>query len=108
MPNSISAAQVKTILFACEAGMGSSVMSVNALKKKLKAAAIADIQVVHVPAREIPASAQVVVVHQGLADVARKKAPQAVVLTFKAFLNDPVFDKLVQALADKTEIVASA
>jgi hypothetical protein len=31
-----------------------------------------------------------------------------VVLTFKAFLNDPVFDKLVQSLVAKSEITASA
>jgi mannitol-specific phosphotransferase system IIBC component len=108
MPNSISASEVKTIVFACEAGMGSSVMSVNSLKKKLKAAQVADIKVVHLPAREIPPDAQIVLVHQGLADVARTKAPHAVVLTFKAFLNDPVFDKLVQSLVAKSEITASA
>ena len=55
MSQSISAAEVKTIIFACEAGMGSSLMSVNSLKKKLKAAQITDVTVVHKPAREIPA-----------------------------------------------------
>jgi mannitol PTS system EIICBA or EIICB component len=107
MTQSISAAQVKTIIFACEAGMGSSLMSVNALKKKLKAAQIADVVVVHKPARDIPADAQVVVVHKGLAKTARAKAPQAVVLAFNHFLNDPLFDKLVKALVDKTDIVAT-
>ena len=43
MPQTISAAQVKTIILACEAGMGSSLMSVNSLKKKLKAAQITDV-----------------------------------------------------------------
>jgi len=108
MPLSIPAANIKTIIFACEAGMGSSLMSVNSLKKKLKAASVADISVVHMPAREIPPSAQVVVVHKSLADVARSKAPNAVVVTFKTFLNDPVFDQLVKSLADKTEVVATA
>lgn len=107
MAQSVSGAVVTTIIFACEAGMGSSLMSVNALKKKLKAAQVGTVTVVHKPAREIPADAQVVVVHKGLAEVARSKAPQAVVLTFNHFLNDPVFDKLVQALAEKAEIVAS-
>ena len=54
MSKSISAAQVKTVIFACEAGMGSSLMSVNSLKKKLKAAQIADVNVVHKPVREVP------------------------------------------------------
>ena len=84
--------------------MGSSLMSVNSLKKKLKAAQITDVVVVHKPAREIPADAQVVVVHKGLAKTARAKAPNAVVLAFNHFLNDPVFDKLVKSLVEKTEI----
>ena len=107
MPQSIAAAQVRTIVFACEAGMGSSLMSVNALKKKLKAAQIADIVVVHKPVREIPADAQVVVVHKGLVKAAQAKAPNAVVLAFNHFLNDPIFDRLVKALADKAEIAAT-
>ena len=107
MAKSISAEKVDTIIFACEAGMGSSLMSVNSLKKKLKAANISDVTVVHKPAREIPADAQVVVVHKGLAKTARNKAPQAVVLAFNHFLNDPLFDKLIKSLVDKTDIVTT-
>ncbi|NLG96121.1 MAG: PTS lactose transporter subunit IIB [Chloroflexi bacterium] len=107
MAPTISASQVKTIIFACEAGMGSSLMSVNALKKKLKAANVMGVTVVHKPAREIPADAQLVVVHKGLAKMARSKAPGAVVLAFNHFLNDPVFDKLVKALAEKSDITAT-
>jgi mannitol-specific phosphotransferase system IIBC component len=108
MAQSVAASQVRTIIFACEAGMGSSLMSVNALKKKLKAANISSITVQHTPARAIPADANVVVVHKGLAKVARAQAPQAVVVTFNHFFNDPVFDKLVKAIVDDSEIVASA
>jgi mannitol-specific phosphotransferase system IIBC component len=107
MLQSIPSDQIKTIIFACEAGMGSSLMSVNSLKKKLKAAGVAGISVVHLPAREIPADAQLVVIHKNLADVARSKAPNAVVVTFKTFLNDPVFDQLVKSLVDHSEVVAS-
>lgn len=107
MTRSIPGDSVKTIILACEAGMGSSLMSVNSLKKKLKAAQIADVTVLHKPAREIPADAQVVVVHKGLAKVAASKAPNAVVIAFNHFLNDPAFDKLVKAIADKSEIVGS-
>ncbi|MBI5951473.1 MAG: hypothetical protein HY865_07430 [Chloroflexi bacterium] len=107
MSQSISAAQVKTIIFACEAGMGSSLMGVNSLKKKLKAAQVADVVVVHKPAREIPVDAQVVVVHKGLAKTVRAKAPNAVILAFNHFLNDPIFDKLVKSLVEKTEIAST-
>lgn len=107
MAQSIAASEVNTIIFACEAGMGSSLMSVNALKKKLKKAKVDRVTVVHKPARAIPDSAQVVVVHKGLAKVARAKAPNAVVVTFNHFLNDPVFDSLVNAFVENSEISAS-
>ncbi len=107
MSKSIPAVSVKTIVLACEAGMGSSLMSVNSLKKKLKAAQIADVTVVHKPAREIPADAQVIVVHKGLAKTAASKAPNAVVIAFNHFLNDPAFDNLVKAFVDKTDIVGT-
>ena len=100
MAASIASGQVTTIVVACEAGMGSSVMSVNALKKKLKAANLdTRVKVLHKPARDVAADAQVVVVHRGLADVVRKRAPGAVVIAFEHFLKDPAFDTLVQSLA---------
>ena len=43
--------------------------------------------------------------YAGLADFARKQAPNAVVITFSQFLNDPIFDRLVQALKSGDEIV---
>lgn len=107
MAQSLPAAQVHSIIIACEAGMGSSLMTVNALKKKLKAAKVEGVTVTHQPARAIGSDAEVVVVHKGLARVARSKAPNAVVVTFNHFINDPVFDQLVRAFTDKTDIVAS-
>lgn len=106
MAQSVSASEVNTIVLACEAGMGSSLMSVNALKKKLKKAKV-NVKVMHKPARAIPQDADIVVVHKGLANVARNKAPNAVVVTFSHFLNDPAFDYIVNTLADGGEISAS-
>jgi mannitol-specific phosphotransferase system IIBC component len=105
--NSILASEINTIILACEAGMGSSLMSVNALKKKIKKANVQGVKVIHKPARGIPADAKLIIVHKGLANVVRNKAPQAVVVTFNHFFNDPAFDKLVQAFVDGGEIVAS-
>ena len=97
MATSIPAANVDTIIFACEAGIGSSIMGVNALKKKLKQANL-NINVIHKPVRAVPADAKVVMAHKGLANFARQQAPNAVVIAFSQFLNDPVFDKVVQTL----------
>lgn len=107
MAQSIAASNVNTIVLACEAGMGSSLMSVNSLKKKLKKAKVEHVKVLHKPARAIPEDAQVVMVHKGLANVARSKAPNAVVVTFSQFLNDPAFDYVVNTLVAGGDIAAS-
>lgn len=107
MSKSIQSSDVKQIIFACEAGMGSSLMSVNSLKKKFKKAGVDGITVVHMPARGIPEDAQVVVVHEGLVKVAISKAPNAVVIKFKHFLNDPIFEKLVASFADGVEVASN-
>ncbi len=104
MSASIPAVQIDLIIVACEAGMGSSLMSVNALKKKLKAANV-QVEVVHKPVRAVPADARLVVVHKGLADAVRKHAPRAVVIAFNHFLNDPAFDQLVKEMAAKGDVL---
>ena len=89
---------------ACEAGMGSSLMVVNTIKKKLRKAKVSGVKVVHKPARAVPADAKLIVVHNQLANVVRSKAPDAVIVTFSFFMNDPAFDTLVQAFVDDGEI----
>lgn len=103
MAKSVAAADVKKIVIACEAGMGSSVMVTNQLKKKVKKANL-DVKVAHTPARSIPKDAQIVVVHKGLANMVREKAPWAVVLPFDNFMKIPAFDQIVTALQNNTDI----
>ncbi len=104
MPKSILPSEIKTIIFACEAGIGSSLMSVNALKKKLKAANITNLNVVHSATANIPNSATFIVCHNGIKKSVQAKAPNAVVVGFNLFFNDPVFDKIVKAIVTNTEI----
>ena len=89
--------EVRRIVFACEAGMGSSLIGANQLKKRVKDAGL-EIQVIHSPVNQIPPNADVVLAHEGLAERARKAAPNAVVLPFKNFLNNPAADFLIRRL----------
>src|SRR5512132_1367966 len=105
MPKSIKASDISTIFFVCEAGIGSSLMSVNAMKKKLKQAKIDNVTVIHSASSRLPANAQFVVCHKGMSKLVRTRAPEAVVVGFNFFFNDPVFDKIVKALTENAEIV---
>ncbi|MGB1249370.1 MAG: PTS lactose transporter subunit IIB [Candidatus Promineifilaceae bacterium] len=107
MTQSIAASDVSTIILACEAGMGSSLMVVSQIKRKLKKAKISGVKVMHKPARSVPSNAKLVLVHGSLAKVVRAKAPDAVIVTFKMFLNDPAFKRVVDAFINDGEIVGS-
>ena len=91
------AADVRLVVFACEAGMGSSLIGANQLKKRLKDAGLS-VNVIHSPVNEIPADTDVVIAHEGLSERARAAAPQAVVLSFRNFLANAASDLLVKRL----------
>jgi len=93
----INGSDVTNVVIACDAGMGSSVMVASTMKKKLKKY---DVDVVHTPVNEIPADAQVVLCHAGLADRARRVNPDAVVVPFQIFMGDPAFAKVENAIKD--------
>jgi mannitol PTS system EIICBA or EIICB component len=99
------AADVHLVAFVCEAGMGSSLIGANQLKKRL-AGLRGDIKVVHSPVNQIPKETDIVVAHEGLAERARKVAPGAVVLTFKNFMNNTASDRLVKSLQAGEDISA--
>ncbi len=94
----VNLAEVKEIVFACDAGMGSSAMGASVLQKKLKEAGIEDIRVGHASVSEVPASAGVVVCHKDLAERAKKSAPNAKLVTITNFMAAPEYGQLVEEI----------
>ena len=86
------------IVFACDAGMGSSAMGAAVLQKKLEAAGLGNIKVSHYSVSEVPAGIQFVVCHQDLVERARKSAPGARIVTISNFMNAPQYDQIVQEI----------
>ncbi len=101
-----AANEVQLIVFACEAGMGSSLMGANQLKKMVKKAKL-DISVVHVPVGQLKDDADVVVVHKGLAEQAQAMVPSAIIVPFTFFMNDPAVKKLVAELSAGNPLVSA-
>ena len=88
------------IVFACDAGMGSSAMGAAVLQKKLEAAGLGNIKVSHYSVSEVPAGIKYVVCHQDLVERARKSAPSAKIVTITNFMNAPQYDMIVQEILD--------
>ena len=94
---SITKGSVTEIIFACDAGMGSSAMGATTLKKALDKAGL-NIKVIHKAVNEIPSDAKVVVTHEGLTERAKAQAPNAMHYSIKNFLNPAEYEQLVNSL----------
>lgn len=99
---SIVPSAVKKIIFACDAGMGSSAMGATKFRNRLKNVR-PEIIVKNTSVDHIPADCDVAVVQTTLADRARKSAPQAKLITIGNFLADPSLDALYEQLAAEIE-----
>ncbi|MBX4261465.1 PTS mannitol transporter subunit IICBA [Clostridium estertheticum] len=81
------------VIFACDAGMGSSAMGATTLRTKFKRAGY-NIEVVNCAIEAIPKDAQIVVTHETLTARAKSVAPNAEHISVKDFLNNPAFEIL--------------
>ncbi|WP_031409081.1 PTS mannitol transporter subunit IICB [Geobacillus vulcani] len=93
--------RVKKIVFACDAGMGSSAMGASILRNKVQKAGL-DIEVTNTAINQLPADADIVVTHQNLTDRAKAKLPNAYHVSVENFLNSPKYDELIEQLKKNT------
>lgn len=91
------ASQIKKIIFACDAGMGSSAMGATKFRNRLKEVC-PQIHVSNTSVDNIPSDCDVAVVQTTLAERAKKSAPQAQLVTIGNFLADPALDALYEQL----------
>ncbi|RXZ81697.1 PTS mannitol transporter subunit IICBA [Paenibacillaceae bacterium] len=92
-----TSSQVEKIVFACDAGMGSSAMGASILRKKMNVAGV-PVNVVNTAISDIPEDADIVITHQSLTDRARLTAPNAEHISIDNFLKSPAYDELVSRL----------
>lgn len=89
--------EVNKIVFACDAGMGSSAMGASLLRKKVKEAGLG-VSVTNTAISSIPADAQVVITQEKLTPRAQNKLPGAYHISVDNFLSSPEYDKLIASL----------
>ena len=85
--------EIRKIIFACDAGMGSSAMGATKFRNRIKNDR-PDIKVSNTSVDNIPADCDIAVVQTTLAARAKKSAPQAQLITIGNFLADPALDAL--------------
>jgi PTS system mannitol-specific IIC component len=89
---------INKIVFACDAGMGSSAMGASVLRRKVQEAGFGDVTVVNRAIQNLDDEWDLVVVHRDLADRARVRTPSAAHITVDNFMNSPRYDEVVEVL----------
>ncbi|SEF63007.1 PTS mannitol transporter subunit IICBA [Vibrio hangzhouensis] len=90
----LNLAQVRKIIVACDAGMGSSAMGASMLRKKVDAAGL-DISVTNLAINSLPGDVDIVITHKDLTDRARTHAATAHHISLSNFLDGGLYDGLV-------------
>ncbi|MGW7977419.1 PTS mannitol transporter subunit IICB [Staphylococcus xylosus] len=90
--------KVNHVIFACDAGMGSSAMGASMLRNKFKKADIQDVDVTNTAINQLPSDAQLVITQKKLTDRAIKQVPNAIHISVDNFLNSPRYDELLENL----------
>ncbi|MBL0614648.1 PTS mannitol transporter subunit IICBA [Aeromonas veronii] len=88
---------VRNIVVACDAGMGSSAMGAGLLRKRVQAAGL-DISVTNRAIDQLDDQVDWVITHKDLTERARRHAPNAHHISLTNFLDNGLYQELVQSL----------
>jgi PTS system mannitol-specific IIC component len=92
----VLAGPVKNIVFACDAGMGSSAMGASVLRNKIKAAGFPEVNVTNASIANLTDTYDVVVTHQDLTERAKPATSSAVHVSVDNFMNSPRYEEIVE------------
>ncbi|MDN3609001.1 PTS mannitol transporter subunit IICBA [Vibrio ostreicida] len=99
MLTAVDLADVRSIVVACDAGMGSSAMGAGLLSKKVEEAGLS-ISVTNLAINNLPADSQLVITHKDLTERARQHAQHALHISLTNFLDHAAYDNLVASLSE--------
>jgi len=93
-----SSGPIKTIVFACDAGMGSSAMGASVLRRKIQQAGFGDVKVTNSAISNLTDTFDLVVSHRDLTARATQKTGSAVHVSVDDFMSSPRYDEIVERL----------
>ncbi|WP_159502109.1 PTS mannitol transporter subunit IICB [Microbacterium sp. 18062] len=93
--------RVENIVFACDAGMGSSAMGASVLRNKIKKAGVEGVSVTNKAIANLDGTADLIITQNQLTDRARRQSPDAVHVSVDNFMNSPKYDEVVDLVVDQ-------
>ncbi len=92
----VATGTITNIVFACDAGMGSSAMGASVLRKKIQQAGHDEVTVVNKAISNLADDVDLVVTHQDLTERARQQSPSAIHVSVDNFMSSPRYDEIVE------------
>ena len=101
---------ISNVVFACDAGMGSSAMGASVLRNMIRKAGFPDVKVTNSAISNLTDTYDVVVTHQDLAARAAPVTASAVHVSVDNFMNSPRYEEIVELVrsSNSTEAPAAA
>ncbi|MCU1553865.1 MAG: mannose transporter subunit, partial [Arthrobacter sp.] len=96
----VLAGPIKNIVFACDAGMGSSAMGASVLRNKIKAAGFPEVKVTNAAIANLSDTYDVVITHQDLTERAKPATSSAAHFSVDNFMNSPRYDEIVELVRE--------
>lgn len=87
--------KIEHIVFACDAGMGSSAMGASVLRNKLKKAGVEGVTVANMSIANLTGEEDLIITHQDLTERARAKNATADHISVDNFMASPKYDEVV-------------
>jgi mannitol PTS system EIICBA or EIICB component len=100
-PATMTEREVRNIVFACDAGMGSSAMGASVLRNKITKAGVTGVTVTNKAIANLDGTADLIITQNQLTDRARQKSPDAIHVSVDNFMNSPRYDEVVDLVRDQ-------
>ncbi|RAX45962.1 PTS mannose transporter subunit IIA [Arthrobacter sp. AQ5-05] len=99
---------VNNVVFACDAGMGSSAMGASVLRNMFKQAGLVNVKVTNSAIANLTDTYDIVVTHQDLAARATPVTASAVHVSVDNFMNSPRYEEIVELVRTRNAAPAES
>lgn len=95
--------RIENIVFACDAGMGSSAMGASVLRNKFKKAGVEGVTVTNQAIANLDGTADLVITQQQLTDRAKAQSPGSLHVSVDNFMNSPKYEEVVEMVREQRD-----
>lgn len=92
--------KAKKIIFACEAGMGSSAMGAGMIRKTITSLGVKDIEVTNCAIKDLPKDVDIIVTQKTFREMVVKQNPNSYVYTINQFLKKDEYKELIDTIKE--------